>query len=445
MISLTTNLFPYQQEAVKKLLPLRIGALYMEMGTGKTRTALEIISKREAAGKLSKVLWLCPCSVKDNLKADLEKHCTGWEDMIRIEGIESLSASDRLYLDLRQFVDAKTMVIVDESNLVKNFFAKRTKRITELGKPARYRMILNGTPVSRNEADLYAQWFFLDRRVFGYRSFWSFAANHLEYDDHHRIRSVLDVDYLTEKIKPYSVVMKKEDVLDLPMKDVDRYEFDLTRAQYYHYYEVADAMLMQVDEADESTIYRTFTALQLVTSGRHITSAEKPLKHEPFFKDPLDNPRIKELLEDLPENEKCIIWVKFQHESQDIQKVLPAGSWAVFTGEVPLKKRVANLKRFKEDSSCRYLIANKACGGYGLNLQFCHRAIYYNNDFNYATRAQAEDRIHRVGQKERVKMIDIVADAKIDKRIINCLDRKESLSDAFKRELKEGRGEEFLK
>ena len=436
MISLTTNLFPYQQEAVKKLLPLRIGALYMEMGTGKTRTALEIISKREAAGKLSKVLWLCPCSVKDNLKADLNKHCTGWEDMIRIEGIESLSASDRLYLDLRQFVDAKTMVIVDESNLVKNFFAKRTKRITELGKPARYRMILNGTPVSRNEADLYAQWFFLDPRVFGYRSFWSFAANHLEYDENHRVRSVLDVDYLTEKIKPYSVMMKKEDVIQLPAKHISRYEFDLTGAQYRHYCQVADEMLMQIDEEDDSTIYRTFTALQLVTSGRHITSTDKPLKHEPFFDDPLDNPRIQELLEDLPKNEKCIIWVKFQHESQDIQKVLPAGSWAVFTGEVPLKKRMANLKRFREDPTCKYLIANKVCGGYGLNLQFCHWAIYYNNDWNYATRAQAEDRIHRVGQSNTVEMIDIMSNARIDGRIIDCLDRKESLSEAFKSELK---------
>ena len=438
-----TELFQYQHEAVEKLLPLRIGALYMEMGTGKTRTALELIQRRLDAGKLRRVLWLCPCSVKDNLAADLDKHAEDWREVIRIEGIESLSASDRLYLELLK--SDFQMVIVDESNLVKNFFAKRTKRITELGKPARYRLILNGTPVSRNEADLYAQWFFLDPRVFGYRTFWSFSANHLEKDDNGRVRRVLNVDYLADKMKPYSVVMKKNDVLTLPGKHIRRYGYGLTSSQSLHYSHVADEMLLQVDEADESTIYRTFTALQLITSGRRITSTAKPLQHEPFFDDPRDNPRIQELLEDLPDEEKCIIWVKFKHESQDIQEVLPDGSWAVFTGEVPLKKRLTNLKRFRENPECRFLIANKVCGGYGLNLQFCSKAIYYNNDFNYATRAQAEDRIHRIGQDKDVVMIDIVSNAKIDSRIIDCLDRKESLSESFKRELKTGKGKEFLK
>ena len=444
MLTIKTDLYWYQQEAVDKLLPLRIGALYMEMGTGKTRTALEIIQKRLETGKLKKVLWLCPCSVKDNLAADLNKHSDCWEDLIRVEGIESLSSSDRLYVDLLKYVDQATMCIVDESNLVKNFFAKRTKRITELGKTCRYRMILNGTPVSKNEADLYAQWYFLDHRIFGYRTFWSFAANHLEYDEHHRIRRVLAVDYLTEKMKPYSVTIKKDDVITLPKKSIRRFNFDMSRKQIQHYIKITDEMLLQVDEADESTIYRTFTALQLVTSGRRIISTAKPLKSEPFFSDPHDNPRIQELLDDLPENDKCILWVKFKHESEDIQRVLPKGSWAIFTGEVPLKKRMAELKRFQEDPKCLYLIANKVCGGYGLNLQFCHKAIYYNNDFNFATRAQADDRIHRLGQENEVEIIDLVSDGKIDQRIIDCLDKKESLSESFKHELKENKGKEFL-
>lgn len=139
-----------------------------------------------------------------------------------------------------------------------------------------------------------------------------------------------------------------------------------------------------------------------------------------------------------------IIWVKFKHEADDIMSVLPPGSFALFTGAINLKKRLAELDRFRTDSKCLYLIANKVCGGYGLNLQFCHKAIYYNNDFNFATRAQAEDRIHRIGQTEKVEMIDLVSDGKIDQRIVDCLDRKENLSDRFKYELKEKRGREFL-
>lgn len=437
-ISLMTKLYPYQQDAVDKLLPLRVGALYMEMGTGKTRTALEIICKRLERKKISSVLWLCPCSVKKNLADDLDKHCTGWKEVITICGIESISQSDRTMLAMMKKVGPEVMCIVDESNLVKNWFALRTKRITELGKVCRYRLILNGTPVSRNEADLYSQWYFLDSRIFGYRTFWSFARNHLEYDDHHKVQRVLDVDYLTEKIAPYSYVIRKDDVLtELPSKYNDISYFDLTAAQGRMYREVMDELLCQVDEFDSTTIYRLFAGLQLVTSGRWV-DAGKPMKHREFFTDPKDNPRIQKLLsiletEDYP---KTIIWVKYRHEADEISSVLPFGSYAIATGAYSVAKRNEHIDRFRSDPECKYLIANKVCGGYGLNLQFCHRAIYYNNDFNYATRAQSEDRLHRIGQTEEVYITDLAANSKIDERIISCLERKGNLCDDIKEQIK---------
>ena len=79
------------------------------------------------------------------------------------------------------------------------------------------------------------------------------------------------------------------------------------------------------------------------------------------------------------------------------------------------------------------------CGGYGLNLQYCHRAIYYDNDWDYATRAQSEDRIHRLGQEHDVEITDIAADAKIDMRILDCLDRKVRLSNEIKERIHEQR------
>lgn len=132
MMILKTNLMDYQEVGVEKLLPLKIGALYMEMGTGKTRTALEIIVRRCEKGKLDRVVWLCPCSVQSNLKADLDKHSDGWRDIIHVAGIESLSSSVRLYTELLSEMTSKTMLIVDESNLVKNRLAIRSRRIVAL-------------------------------------------------------------------------------------------------------------------------------------------------------------------------------------------------------------------------------------------------------------------------------------------------------------------------
>lgn len=125
---LKTRLYEYQSKAVDKLSKLKVGALYMEQGTGKTRTALEIIKNKMSKGKVEVVLWLCPCSVKNNLKEDIIKH-TGelpTENNIIIRGIESLSSSDRLYLQLLELVKIyKVYLIVDESNLVKNKLANK--------------------------------------------------------------------------------------------------------------------------------------------------------------------------------------------------------------------------------------------------------------------------------------------------------------------------------
>ena len=146
------------------------------------------------------VIWLCPCSVKENLRRDIIKHagsdCKGF---ITICGIETLSSSIKANSELLRLTEQKECyLIVDESNLVKNFQAKRTRNITRLAENCKYKLILNGTPVTRNETDLFAQWYILDWRVLGYKSYWSFAANHIEYDEMipGKLRRVLNVDYL---------------------------------------------------------------------------------------------------------------------------------------------------------------------------------------------------------------------------------------------------------
>lgn len=440
-MKLKTEMLDYQHDAYNKLRPIKIGALYMEMGTGKTRVALELIKNRLDRGKIDNVLWLCPCSVKNDLRPNISDHADD-SSLIQIHGIESLSQSNRLYFKLLTMVsNTKTFLIVDESNLVKNHFAKRTDRIQELAKKCEYRIILNGTPVSRNEADLFAQWYILDWRILGYKSYWSFAANHLEYDKYGKLRRVLNVDYLTEKIAPYTYTIEKKDCLTLPDKKYSEASYEMTEKQYLCYLDAFYSLMGEIDEFDSTTIYKLFTGLQQVASGNRITNTD-PLESEPIFKNPLENPRIQTLLKEVDGmDEKIIIWCKFKKEIEDIAKVLSdkygSDKVALFYGGINLKKRVEELERFK--NGAQFLIANKVCGGYGLNLQFCSHMIYYSNDFNWATRAQSEDRVHRIGQKNEVQIIDICSDAKIDHQILKNLSNKESLSDWFMRELGESR------
>lgn len=445
-MKLKTNLYSWQEEAVKKLLSIKVGALYMEMGTGKTRTALELVFRRFLAKKINQALWLCPCSVMSTLQEDIIKHSQ--EAPIKICGIETLSSSIKKFNELSDFCkNSAIMLIVDESNLVKNYSAIRTRRISYLAKFCPYRLILTGTPVSQCEADLYAQWNILDWRILGYHSFWGFAANHLEYDPKtKRIRRVLNLDYLTDKIKPYSYIIKKEDVLRLLPKQKYTESFELVPEQKAHYKKEMELFLNTlITLGDTAAIYRTFTALQEITSGRRIISdVMKPIKHEPFFQNPEENPRIKKLLSLVDSNKKTIIWCKFQHEIEDLYQVLSKEKYNVQTlyGKMSLKSRDKAINAFKNDS--QILLANKTCAGYGLNLQFCSRAIYYNNDWSWATRAQSEDRIHRLGQESIVEIIDIYATSTIDARILNCLDKKENLVETFRGYIKDHNHEMWL-
>lgn len=449
-MELITNLYEHQKRATEKLRHIKVGALYLECGTGKTRTALELIKIRLDMKKVDHILWLCPCSVKENLKRDIIKH-TGndQKDLITICGIETLSSSTKTNLKLLDMVhDSKTYLIVDESNLVKNYRAKRTKNIIRLAENCKYKLILNGTPISRSEADLFSQWYILDWRILGYQSFWSFAANHLEYDERipGKVNKCLNIDYLVRKIAPYTYQIKKSECLDLPEKTYEREYCYLSKNQREHYNWIADKMMLELDELEPETIYRLFSALQSVIAGFRV----KPGKHlikVPMFKNPLQNPRI-ECLMDLVESmtEKAIIFCKYTYEIETITELLNkkyGEETAVsFYGELNQKQRQKNLDKFRDKA--QFLIANKTCAGYGLNLQFCSYIIYYSNDWDYATRSQSEDRVHRIGQNKNVHIIDICAGCTLDERILKCLEKKEDLVDSFKREIESKKDKSFI-
>lgn len=431
MIETKTQLLEHQQQAYDKLIRLKVGALYMGMGTGKTRTAIELIKDRFNKGKINHVLWFCPCTVKENLKKDIEKHSEGLIENTSIIGIESISMSDRLYLEVLELVQKyKCYLIVDESNLVKNHFALRTKRIQALGEVCSYKLILNGTPITRNEADLYSQWYILDKRIFGYRSYWSFQNNHLELDKYGKIVDTKNVDYLTNKMSPYSFEISKDQCLDLPSKIYEDKWFDLTERQRWHYKEILGIMTERVDEWDSTTVYRLLHAMQLVVSGRYIYSTDKNILHRPMFANYKDNPRI-ELLEYVLEyiDEKVIIWCKYFFEIDEVKELLKelGLEYRELNGKQSEKEKIKSLYDFEHNADVKVLIGNKRTGGYGLNLQFCKQMIYYSSDFDWGTTIQSEDRIHRIGQEDKCVYTKLWADVGIDNMIRRNLDKKEDL------------------
>ena len=436
MSDLLTRLMPHQVAAVDKLIGLKVGALFAEQGTGKSLTVMEIARRRLERDKIDHIIWLCPCSAKYNIKHEILRHCP--DDMLdkfTICGIETMSSSVNALSYLLSLADSKRcFLVVDESLLIKNPKAKRTQHIQMVADKCTYRIILNGTPISRNEADLFSQFYLLDWRILGYRSYYGFASNHIEYDATGRIRRVLDIDSISSKISPYTFQIRRSECIELPPKRYNTQYFRLTNEQQDHYEYIADAMMMLLDEMRPETVYRLLSGLRAVISGKRVLiRSSHHFDTTEFFEDPLDNPRIQEVIDVLPKSEKAIVYCEYDSEISHLCSIL--GDNAVrFDGQVSVKNRNRNLDKFKGDA--QYLIANKQCAGYSLNLQFCRNIIYMSNNWDLGPRLQSEDRIHRIGQTHQVSITDICCLDTLDEAMLACISRKNSVLNSIKRSIR---------
>lgn len=418
----------------------------MEMGTGKTRVAIEFASIRQE--KIDRVVWFCPVSLKETIFHEIKKH-TNAEVYIFdsrttqqgiplnvpwvVVGLESVSSSSRAVLAANSIITSKTFVIIDESSYIKGHHALRTRRLTLMAERARYRLILTGTPMSQGYQDLFAQMRFLSPKILGYHSFYSFAANHLEYSKDYPglIIRAHNTDWLAAKINPYVYQITKEEAgLNLPQKLYDSRYFSLTNEQFEAYEQAKYEILMNTEDLlDSYVIFQLFTALQQIVSGfQHCGDRTIVYPHS----------RLKTLagvIESLPDNEKVVIWCKYRYSVEAIVKALSddygGGAVSQYYGDLTGEERNKELARWRK--SGRFLVATQATGGHGLTLNEAAYSIFYENGFKYSERIQAEDRNHRLGQSRRPTYIDIVSHSKIEDRIHKSLAKKGNVVNDFRR------------
>lgn len=449
-----TDLLPYQAEAVAKLLPSRVGALFMEMGTGKTRTAIELVRLR--ARKVDRAVWCCPVSLKETVRREILKHTdTAPEEICvfgdrtdertvpkgalwYVVGLESVSQSDRVALALRSLVTKDSFVIVDESSHIKGHRAIRTQRLIAFCEGCRYRMILTGTPLTQGVPDLFSQMYFLSPKILGYRSWYAFAEEHIEWDRRirGRVAGVRGTEALAARMAPYVYQVTKGECLSLPEKLYHHRYVELSEEQAAAYRlakeETAEAVeAMAEDDWGELPLFRLFGALQTIVCGfwRRTSRwwdrrAAHEVVEETFPHRRLD--ALREIVADIPEGEKVVVWAKYRFCLRQIVEALAGdhGPEAVaqFHGGISPAAREAELEKFR--AGARFLVATQSCGGYGLTLNEAHHAVFYADGFKYSERLQAEDRCHRIGQAHPVTYVTIASDAGIEDRIAAALDRK---------------------
>jgi len=449
-----TQPFAHQREALRKGADSKSFAYFMEMGTGKTKVAIDNASYLHNLNLINTVLVIAPNSVYRNWIKEIQTHCSvnynisAHKDdakfdyrpdklnffLMNVEALSHKSGVDVANKIIDPLND-KLMLIVDESTTIKNRSAKRTKNIIILGKKVKYKRILTGSPVTKSPLDLYSQCNFLDTKLLGFDSFYTFRARYAVMKQIEMAgRSVLlpqyytNLDELEQKLKIFSYRVRKADCLDLPEKVFQRRTIQLYDQQRQVYEALRKQAYVVLSDTQVSFANKLTEILRLHQVCNGFVGTDDGLINS-FDK----CNKLKELINIIDEGEgKFIIWANYVYNIKTIinllSKTYGKDSVVSIYGEITTKDREIAVKKFQEDSTCRFFVGNPSTGGYGLTLTAASYVIYFSNSYNLEVRQQSEDRAHRIGQKKNVVYIDIVAEKTIDDLIISALKRKIKLS-----------------
>jgi SNF2 family DNA or RNA helicase len=431
-------------------------AYFMEMGTGKTKVAIDNAAYLFQQQRIDFTFVIAPNSVYQNWKKEIDFHCPEetniyiWkvtkDKTFKLDpkkltfilmNVEALShASGKKWLEYKLLKHGmRSMVILDESTSIKNLKASRTKAIIKLGELARYKRILTGSPITKSPLDLFSQCAFLDKKLLGYENYTVFKSRYAVMYSIERggyniqiPKYYVNLEELEYKLKNFSYRVRKKDCLDLPEKMYIQRHIELPDEQRiaYEKLKATAIILLQNDEVSYNNKLTELLKLQQVANGFVKTNDGKIVD----FK---SNAKLKELMNILEESEdKCIIWANYVHNIEMIKRklgeVYGKDSVVSIYGKDSVDLRNKAVESFQSDDRCRFLVGNPTVGGYGLTLTAAKYVIYFSNSYNLEVRQQSEDRAHRYGQTSQVTYIDLIATDTIDEMVLHNLENKIELS-----------------
>jgi SNF2 family DNA or RNA helicase len=451
--------FKHQRKALNKMTGLDAYALFMEQGLGKTFTTINDLSRRFVEDQINAVLVVCPMSIRGVWQREMESYATvpvktlplvtksanrDLEELWEFEGlkcyvvaVESLSSGKAHEIAEKFILTTRAAMIIDESSTIKNFKASRTKRCIKIGKNAKVRGILTGTPIAGGYHDLFSQFEFIDSEIIGMGDFYSFRNRYCimgGFED----RKIIGYDHIEELMELVSENIfqaTKADSLDLPDKIYQTREIEPTVEQKRLFKAIKQKLVPDIngDRVKIDGILEKLLRLRQLTAGFYTTD-EGELKV-------LDGvpPKIKELISMIGEvNGKVILWATYRKEISMISealKKLDIGIVEEIHGGVDEVERNGVMERF-QNGETRFIVANPTTAGMGLTLTAANTNIYMSNSFSYIDRAQSEDRSHRISQDKHVVYIDMMVKGSVDELAYSAIKNKQNMADFVKENIK---------
>lgn len=488
-IAFKTKPYEHQLKALREFGDKKFFALLAEMGTGKTWIAINNFAYLYRKKLVHNMLVVAPNGVQWNwVNRELPTHlplsndviyagysggmnkaekrkfeevvnpltpaggrilCVNWETLSNKKGFE-------ICLKFINLSPDKSMIVLDESDYMKNPNAKCSQNVMNLKAFATYRRIMTGTPITNSPFDAFSQYNFLHTGILGFKSFIAFQHRYGAFlpNDNPIVQSIIqrtkgkrpliplkdkdgkkvykNLDELKAKIMPYSFRVLKRDCLDLPDKVYSVIEVGLTNKQKECYNMIGEEGLAILNNEEISIVNKVaiLTKLCQITGNNFITPAGDTIRV-----DTESNPKLDKLQEivikALSNGWQLIVWARYRAEIFDIKERMDqlGISSATYFGDTSKDERENAINGFQA-GEISVFISNPQSGGTGLTLTNAAVVVYYSNSFSLHDRLQSEDRAHRIGQQHnKVFYIDLVARNTVDCAIIDNLKNKLSLSE----------------
>lgn len=456
--------YEHQQKGLILSQHQKAFALFMEMGTGKSKIIIDTFTQLFLNREIDGVILTAPKSFYLNWYEELQIHMHEWlpvrmahwdADLGRGErerlfqllkpqdnildivlvNIEAF-ATDRGYQFIELFARMHyNFMTVDESTCIKNSKAVRTKAAIKIGQLCDYRRILTGTPMTQGPLDLYGQIEFLQPGYLGFTSFSCFKDYYAETRrielgnrSFEKIVRYKNIEELKEKIAPIIYRVLKTECLDLPEKIFITQHVEWTPEQKKRYTELKEEAITQFSQNSVVTCESILTVLMKlhqINCGHVIDDNGTAIA--------IPSNRIKVLLELIECVEgKVIIWCKFKRDVLNIIAALEdtygEGSAVHYYGDTSNAERALHKERFKRDDTCRFFVSNET-GSKSLTLVQSSYAIYFSYDHKLETWLQSQDRNHRIGQEKNCTYVVMSIPKTVDVAIMKSLFAKRDIAD----------------
>ena len=456
--------FAHQSKALEMSWDKEVFAYFMEMGTGKSKVLIDNIAMLFNAGKINGALIIAPKGVYKNwFDSEIPNHMpdyvekkiglwrtdpnakdlkplfsTGAELHILIMNVEAFSSKKGVDFAKKFLSCHNTIIGIDESTTIKNPQAKRTRAIVELGTKSKYRRILTGSPVTKSPLDLFAQCYFLHPYLLGHESYYTFKVRYAvtkQINVSGRTIQIVvgyrNLGELSEKLKPFSYRVLKDDCLDLPKKTYTKRIIELTDEQKKVYKTMKQQAIAFLNGKmiTTATVITQMMRLHQITCG-HFKSDDGTIQT-------IKNNRIDQLMEVLEEMEgKAVIWAHYRYDIKNIvetvSKKYGENSVVTYYGDTSTDDRQKAIKKIQDPKSpVRFIVGTPQTGGYGITLTGASTMIYYSNGYDLEKRQQSEARIDRIGQTRKMTYIDIMTSDTIDERIVKALRNKVDIANTI--------------